>query len=395
MNTDLHQFFNYYRKSELEFLLRFFNVDYVGKPKKEELVKMAVELIGNDPVSWLFKLPERDLRLLASLIEKGDSVWHELEAPDFPCFLNSLGLIIVDDINPLLTRVMLPFPIAVLTSPFVLDVIEDKERMGLFEEERISVGILNIYGAIPLDDFIQILLEVLDYDEERLLRAIRNPILTHLQGEYKEKWYTHSPYVDDVGLIVENRKPFSRKIRKYLPCSLEQAKAAGANIPYCAYGSGSGEAAEVLKVLEELGYSEVEAIKELNRIWFNAQFASDEAYAEAMFNCVNERMDDIPSFALYRQYIDTIAAYSNSIPKWLLKGRSSNESNMLKLLIKVEESDDFEPLSLDQSELSIPESGTLEQFYRMGIGVRHVLPEDPCPCGSGLSYKNCHGRKLN
>ena len=114
-----------------------------------------------------------------------------------------------------------------------------------------------------------------------------------------------------------------------------------------------------------------------------------------MFNCVNERMDDIPSFALYRQYIDTIAAYSNSIPKWLLKGRSSNESNMLKLLIKVEESDDFEPLSLDQSELSIPESGTLEQFYRMGIGVRHVLPEDPCPCGSGLSYKNCHGRKLN
>ena len=393
MNTDLYQYFNYYRKPELEFLLRFFNVDYVGKPKKEELVRMAVELIGNDPVSWLFKLPERDLRLLASLLEKGDSIWHELDEPDFPCFLDSLRLIIVDDINPLHTRVMLPFTIANLVSPFILDVIKDKESMGLFEEERITVGILNIYGAIPHDDFIKLLLEVMDNDEERILRAIRNPILAHLQGEYKGKWYTHSPYVYDVGLIVENRKAFSRKIRKYLPCTIEQAKAAGAHIPYCAYGSG--EAAEVMKVLEELGYSEAEAIKELNKIWFNSQFASDEAYAEAMFNCVNERMDDIPSFALYRQYIDTIAAYSNSVPKWLLKGRSSNESNMLKLLIKVEESDGFEPLSLEQSEFSIPESGTLEQFYKMGIGVRHVHPEDPCPCGSGLSYKNCHGRKLN
>lgn len=393
MNTDLHQYFNYYRKPELEFLLRFFHVDYVGKPKKEELVRMAVELIGNDPVSWLFKLPERDLRLLASLLEKGDSIWHELDEPDFPCFLDSLRLIIVDDINPLHTRVMLPFTIANLVSPFILDVIKDKESMGLFEEERITVGILNIYGAIPHDDFIKLLLEVMDNDEERILRAIRNPILAHLQGEYKGKWYTHSPYVYDVGLIVENRKAFSRKIRKYLPCTIEQAKAAGAHIPYCAYGSG--EAAEVMKVLEELGYSEAEAIKELNKIWFNSQFASDEAYAEAMFNCVNERMDDIPSFALYRQYIDTIAAYSNSVPKWLLKGRSSNESNLLKLLIKVEESDEFEPLSLDQSEYSIPESGTLEQFYKMGIGVRHVHPEDPCPCGSGLSYKNCHGRKLN
>jgi preprotein translocase subunit SecA len=29
------------------------------------------------------------------------------------------------------------------------------------------------------------------------------------------------------------------------------------------------------------------------------------------------------------------------------------------------------------------------------MAVRHVAPDDPCPCGSGLKYKNCHGRHLS
>ena len=26
--------------------------------------------------------------------------------------------------------------------------------------------------------------------------------------------------------------------------------------------------------------------------------------------------------------------------------------------------------------------------------TRKIYPNDPCPCGSGKKYKNCHGRKL-
>ena len=63
----------------------------------------------------------------------------------------------------------------------------------------------------------------------------------------------------------------------------------------------------------------------------------DEACAEAMFSCVNDRINEIDTFDEYRRCIDTIAAYANSVPKWLLKGHSSTESNLLKLSIKVDE----------------------------------------------------------
>ena len=34
-------------------------------------------------------------------------------------------------------------------------------------------------------------------------------------------------------------------------------------------------------------------------------------------------------------------------------------------------------------------------LYRMGLAVKPVAPDALCPCGSGLSYRNCHGKVLN
>ena len=33
--------------------------------------------------------------------------------------------------------------------------------------------------------------------------------------------------------------------------------------------------------------------------------------------------------------------------------------------------------------------------FPYGMSVPHVAPDDACPCGSGLRYRNCHGKLLN
>ena len=32
--------------------------------------------------------------------------------------------------------------------------------------------------------------------------------------------------------------------------------------------------------------------------------------------------------------------------------------------------------------------------YSVSKALRKIYPNDPCPCGSGKKYKNCHGQSI-
>ena len=116
-----------------------------------------------------------------------------------------------------------------------------------------------------------------------------------------------------------------------------------------------------------------------------------------MFSCINDKIDEIDTFEEYRRCINVIADYANSVPKWLLKGHTSTETDLLKVSIQVDETAFEEELSkLGEGNRKGPdEAGPLNEFYKYNMAVRHVAPDDPCPCGSGLSYRRCHGKILN
>ena len=37
----------------------------------------------------------------------------------------------------------------------------------------------------------------------------------------------------------------------------------------------------------------------------------------------------------------------------------------------------------------------LPEGFPFGMAIPHVAADDPCPCGSGLQYRHCHGKFLN
>ena len=61
----------------------------------------------------------------------------------------------------------------------------------------------------------------------------------------------------------------------------------------------------------------------------------------------------------------------------VLGGHSSLETNRMKVLIQSEE-DPFDAMVRDNPLL--------------GLFVYPVPPDEECPCGSGISYWNCHGK---
>ena len=394
MNTEVEAYFSSFTKDELSTILSFFEQEFPKKAKKAELVSLVTSFIGGHPREWMYRLPERDLRLLRILSDAGPENWVKMESPEYPSVAALLGLIYVDDnsFDDVMATIdhRLFFPVAAIID----QVIKEKEKDGSFDTERAALGILNIYGAIPVEDFVETVFGMYDDDEsgkDTTLSMADCPIVSMNRVFYKDNVYILSPYAYDYENIIDGREEFD-DIKEYRQYSAEEAVSAGSNSPYCAFRTPQYDA--VVEILKGFGYGKDEILDEMHEIWLNSQYAASEESAEAIFNCINTRIDEIESFDLYRKYVDIIAAYANSVPKWLLKGKSSSEAGVLELSIKVDESV-MEGNDLEEQAAAEEELGPLKDYYKYNMAVRHVAPDDPCPCGSGLSYCRCHGRRLN
>ena len=399
MNAALRSFFGRFTKAELSDILNFFDQPVEKNARKAGLVEQASLFIGGNPRAWMYMLPESDLMLLRDLVSAGQGEWVELLNPDYPSMLEMLGLIYIDDRDKDFVYACLEeslyFPVAAIID----HVIAEKRADGSFETEHLALGLLNLYGVVTVEAFVQQAFDMLDDDgngTEDFLKVAENRIVAMQRVSYKGEIYLVSPYAYEYEKLIDGWKEYSGK-RRFASFTKEEALYAGCDAPFCAYGHGTPEYNAAWDVLEDLGYDRQDILDCLNEVWVNAQYSMDEACAEAMFSCINDKIDGIDTFEEYRRYINVIAEYANSVPKWLLKGHTSNETDLLKLSIQVDESSFEEELSKMEDTKKGPDfnSGPLNDFYKSIMAVRPVGPDDPCPCGSGLSYRRCHGKILN
>lgn len=398
MDRTLIKFFSRFTKDELSYILEFFDQPLEKKEKKAGLVDRTAGLIGDNPRAWMYMLTESDLMLLRDLVSAGPGQWVELLNPDYPYMLEMLNLIYIDDTNKDFVYASLDEALYSHVASIIDHVIAEKRVDGSFETERLALGLLNLYGVITVEGFVQQAFDMMDDGSnrgEQFARIAENRLVAIQRATYKGEMYLVSPYAYEFEKLIDGWAEFPNT-GGFASFTKEEALHAGSDAPFCAFGYGTPEYNAAWDVLEDLGYERQDILDCLNEVWVNAQYAMDEACAEALFSCVNDRINEIDTFDEYRRYIDTIAAYANSVPKWLLKGHSSTESNLLKLSIKVDEASFEEELPEEQAKKGPDElPGPLNELYRYSMAVRHVGPDDPCPCGSGLSYRRCHGKNLN
>lgn len=369
---------------ELEDIRRFFGAKMPSRIRKGEVVVRLGAYIVEKPAEWLGRMLERDLRLMKRLVDAGPGVPLYLDYPDFPSVLETVRLLGSDTSDANFRKVWLSKELYDIVSPYIDDAISAGESNGAFELERAALGYLNLYGVMTVDDYYDRMLDYWDYSNKFSLKEFNNlvfdsPVLRLCRCEIEGTQYVTSPNIFEPEDIINGRKDYDgvKDSRVFTP---QDALEAGAGSPYFVYGLGTEAGKKFVDLLGNLGYSGDDLIREEHDLWMNAQMLDKDSSAEDIFSCVSKKEDVIEDFGDFNDCMEIVAAYSNSLPKWLLKGYSSNEVNYMKVILQSEES---------------PLDSLMKKNPILGLFIPPVPPDDPCPCGSGLSYRWCHGRLKN
>ena len=384
--TSVDEILNARSREHLMAILDYFRMPLNHSRSKRAMVRDLSRFLHDDPMLWLGNLTEMDLLILRDLDRRGPETPVTFPRGGFSSTVEVLQIVETIEGDDYEVTLSLPTPIYELIHGHVDEVIAAKEADGSFLVEHLILGCLNIYGVVPLRTFVDMVFRDIKSESGAAVLGSKiadNPYIRICQEEYRGEYYIVSPFISDFEEILEMRRISFKSVRKYGKMNVEQAVKAGENAPLCAYGLDSEEGKNLVSMLESLGYEGDELDQAVHTVWFSAQYAIDEDATEMLFSPVTSCQDSIESFAVYSECINTITEYANSIPKWLLKGKTSEEAGMMKLTIRV--NDLADGYSADPG----------LELYNLGLAVKPVDPDDPCPCGSGLSYRFCHGKYIS
>lgn len=369
---------------ELEDIRQYFGADVPTKVRKSEFVDRLGAYIIEKPAEWLGRMLERDLRLLKRLVDAGPGVPLYLDYPDFPSVLETIRLLGSDTSDENFREVWIPKDFYDVVAPHIDNVLMEGQESGLFETEQAALGYLSLYGIMTTDEFFDCMLDYWEYSGRHSIEYFTNmvydsPVMKLCRVDHDGGRYLSAPNIFDPDEILTGRKEYSG-IESLRPFTPQDALKAGAGSPYFVYGLDSEEGRRLVEMLGNLGYKGEDLAREEHDIWMNAQMIGKTDTTEAIFASVTRKQDGIESFEDYDECMEIVAAYANTLPKWLLKGYSSNEVNSLKVVLQTED----DPL------LSMIRKNPL-----LGLFVPQTPPDAPCPCGSHLSYRHCHGKNQN
>ena len=400
-----------FRRPELDDINTFIGAKVPSGMRKAEFVDNLEAFIISKPKRWLSRMLERDLRLLKNLVDLGKGASLYTDYPDYPSVLETIRLIDVDSSDDNFRRLSLSPEIYDIVAPCIDSVISRNEVNGRFVMERVALGILNVYGVLEFGDFVHFMwdayrqMENMSFSETKFLSLLYSMPLVKVTVYYQDgKTFISSPCASNPeGLYKEMQSEYT-DVTEYSTYDVDQLIACGSEAPYFIFGEETPEARAVYQMLMHIGYSEEDTRMEMHDIWVNSQAVFDDKATDALLSCVTRKMDSIPSFDKYASYMQMVATYANSLPKWLLKGFNSNDKNLLKVIIKedapvdgVLDSETYQPFSLPEP--SVSEGFGVDMLddimKSLFTAVPHVAMNDPCPCGSGLRYRNCHGKHMS
>ena len=373
-----------FHRVELEDIMHFFGAEIPARLRKREFVeRLGAYLIGK-PREWLHRMLERDLRLLQRLVDMGPGNSLCLEYPDYPSVLETVQLVHSDVSDADFRRLWIGPEVYDIVAPHIAEVLEERTTSGRFDRERAALGYLNLYGVMSVRDFIHWMLAYQQFDprlDERTFmdELYDGPVMNICRFDFGTGRYLSAPSIFEPEEILKGRKEYAEvsEDRSFLP---EEALEAGKDAPYFVFGLDTPQGKELVAMLQELGYEGDGLLREVHDIWMNSQHAKEEDSTEAVFSSVARKQDEIASFAYFNACMQKVAAFANSLPKWLLRGHSPDEVNYLKVILQSEED---------------PIRELVDKDPLLGLFVPPAPADAPCPCGSGLLYRNCHGRRLS
>ncbi|MBQ6952397.1 MAG: SEC-C domain-containing protein [Bacteroidales bacterium] len=405
---NLHTILDGFQKMELQDLGNILGNDLSPRLRKSQLVDQLHTYLRAEPRRWMSHLMERDVRLLRELVHAGPEKVQYQDFADYPSLLEVTGLVEYDDSDEHYHKVWISRELYEIVAPEVEKVIGSGERSGQFEVERIGLGYLNLYGILPTDQFVNLMMDwyeqVHGADFHRLSNMLRQSPLVKMY-RYNDSWgdYVCSPCLDNVDEIFSLREQLNQ--RGFKPFTSADAREAGAGAPYFTVGMKTPEGMRLEQMYRRLGYEGYELVKAAHDTWMEAQYTAgqnDALFQPLVDSPLYPELDD----ESWLTCCQIVSDYADSVPKWFLCGRNARDTGLCKADWEAwktlpeshneEEKEDYPHWSMPEPTISDGYAKELSaQEFPLGFAIPHVAPEDPCPCGSGLRYCRCHGKFLS
>lgn len=372
----IHQAFEDLNKEDLNTLRKMAGYPIKSNLKKADLVDAPENSFRRDQVSLLSELPVYDLLILSKLCGMRRDTCILCEK--YPDMLYSMIYNIIewdiseDDGNKI--ELWLTDDMYSLISPFVDKVLKDVETEKRYLIDYFFWGMLWVYGTPTTKDFINVLKKAFGNDEKDW-----GPIFIDLCNYFPfEDMDTDGIFLNPVILnydYLQQQKEIRGMDRKPVKeYSLEEIIAVGATGPYFHYGRETKECKDALAALRKCGFNFNDASARISRLYLDVQEVEEPLKTSEMM----QRTIGTPklkSVDELNSVIQPIMEYMNSVPRWFLGGRAPKDI----------------PVSREAKAQLASMAATAEKMSSM-TNFSGVGRNDPCPCGSGLKYKHCHGK---
>lgn len=372
----IHQALEDLNKADLNTLRKMAGYPIKSNLKKADLVDALENSFRRDPVSLLSELPVYDLLILSKLCGMRRDTCILCEK--YPDMLYSMIYNIIewdiseDDGNKI--ELWLTDDMYSLISPFVDKVLKDVETEKRYLIDYFFWGMLWVYGTPTTKDFINVLKKAFGNDEKDW-----GPIFIDLCNYFPfEDMDTDgiflNPVIMDYDYLQQQKEIRGMDKKPVKEYSLEEIIAVGATGPYFHYGRDTKECKDAIAALRKCGFNFNDASARISRLYLDVQEVEEPLKTSEMM----QRTIGTPklkSVDELNSVIQPIMEYMNSVPRWFLGGRSPKDI----------------PVSREAKAQLASMAATAEKMSSM-TNFSGVGRNDPCPCGSGLKYKHCHGK---
>ena len=374
-------------KNELQEAAEFFKIPLRSSDRKADIVGKILTALRTDTLRCLECLPVYELRNLQLLISLGKGNDMLIPEPLPPLFTYMFDLVEecydedYEDEYGSLFQLYLDDEVFDLIAPHIDTAIKNVEQSGRVEFERFLWGCLTIYGYLSIIEFSNLWRGFYpDRKQDEIFRFMESyspfPYLTDMMGEH-----IMYPDLDTMDLIREQRGrgTYEGPLAKV---SLEDILSAGKttpyNFPYVSHEEGRA-LADALKAVGQGG--DAGAIR-MHWLWREIEMGGGDE--QAFKDLVTSILKDVRVVSIEKTRVlgRAIEDYCNAIPVWGTRGLSSIESMLGE---RIARGNDAMSAYIRQRM-----SGLIKDNACPKVGRN-----DPCPCGSGRKYKDCHGKNQN
>lgn len=367
-----------------------------SKLRKADFAAALNIFILTHPERWLNQLPLYDLMLLNQLVKEGKSRYIEVQDSLSTPIIESLFLVIPqrEDISEGMVRYYIAEDLRPIISPLIADVLSSSRHAKRFLYEQLFRGITNLYGMLPYKELLRLMAKYSPQSEEFYLNPnilqhsleIRKNLF-HYVEENKMELFAQSAFLVNPDSLDEMLYERS-SIPSFKSFTREEVLDAGKK-PFFHIASQQTETIKKY-MMERLAYSDIAADSILEVLWYTLQ--TDGNHTSLITLILGGKLNSLQEL---QEGMNRFMDYCNQIPRWFLKGYSSNESNgffdldtLLREPPKLVAGPNMKAAGMD----IIPEmQEELNVVFRNNFTEQKIGRNDLCPCGSGKKYKKCCG----